>query len=127
MVNYQVISSHGKPRFAVVEYQAFMKLLENSNGGKATKKAANTKRNHKDPSAIELTKIMRNSPIRGWRLFRNMTQADLAKLTGLKQTHISLMEANKIKPRSNTLVKLAAALSCKTDDLVTRKFRNLSR
>ena len=127
MVNYHVISSRGKPRFTVVDYQAFMKLLENTAGGRDESDGFNLKRNRTEPSAKELTKIMRNSPIRGWRLFRNMTQANLADLTGLKQTHLSLMEANKIKPRISTLEKIAAALSCKTDDLVTHKFRNLTR
>ena len=127
MINYQIISSRGKPRFAVVDYQIFLKLLENSEGSIDKIKRTTTKRNGKDPTAKELTKIMRNSPIRGWRLFRRMTQADLAELTGLKQTHISMMEANKIKPRKNTLAKIAEALSCEADDLVTQKFRNLVR
>ena len=127
MISYQVINSRGKPRFAVVEYQAFMKMLKAANGATDESDVNTAKRTRKEPSASELTKIMRNSPIRGWRLFRNMTQADLAKLTGLKQTHVSLMEANKIKPRSNTLSKIAEALVCETDDLVTRKFRNLTK
>ncbi len=64
---------------------------------------------------------MRTNPIKGWRLFRNMTQSELADKTGLKQTHVSLMEAKKIKPRENTLKKLAVALSCEVDDLVIRR------
>ena len=119
MVNYQVITSRGKPRFAVVEYQVFMKMLElveSQNKGGATR----TTRQRKEPTARELTRLMRSNPIKGWRLFRNMTQAELAEKTGLKQTHVSLMEANKIKPRKNTLEKLAEALTCDVDDLVAR-------
>jgi transcriptional regulator with XRE-family HTH domain len=63
---------------------------------------------------------MRSNPIKGWRLFRNLTQSELADKTGLKQTHVSLMEANKIKPRENTLRKLSEALNCDIDDLVSR-------
>ena len=120
MLNYQVITSRGKPRFAVVEYHAFMKLLEQVENQKRNMSVPKLSRPRKEPTARELTRLMRSSPIRGWRLFRNMTQSQLADMTGLKQTHVSLMEANKIKPRHNTLSKLAGALKCEIDDLITR-------
>lgn len=120
MLNFQVITSRGKPRFAVVEYHAFMKLLEQVDNQKKNMSVPKPSRPRKEPSARELTRLMRSSPIRGWRLFRNMTQSELADKTGLKQTHVSLMEANKIKPRKNTLSKLAEALGCDFDDLISR-------
>lgn len=120
MLNYQVITSRGKPRFAVVEYHAFMKILEQLENRKRHMAVPKPSRLRKEPSARELTRLMRSSPIRGWRLFRNMTQSELADKTGLKQTHVSLLEANKIKPRKNTLSKLAEALSCDIDDLISR-------
>lgn len=120
MVNFQVITSRGKPRFAVVEYQVFMKLLEQLESQKKGGTGFRQMRQRKEPTATELTRLMRSNPIRGWRLFRNMTQSELAEQTGLKQTHVSLMEANKIKPRKNTLNKLAKALTCDADDLIAR-------
>ena len=120
MISYQIITSRGKPRFAVVEYQAFLKLLEDLDEHKKAAPHGTRKRQRKEPTAQELTRMMRTNPIRGWRLFRNLTQSELADMTGLKQTHVSLMEANKIKPRRNTLAKLAEALSCDIDDLIPR-------
>ena len=120
MINYQVLHSRGKPRFAVVDYQAFMKLLEQLEGQKK-KRVTRRPRQRREPTASELTRLMRTSPIKGWRLFRNMTQQELAEKTGLRQTHVSLMEANKIQPRQNTLNKLAEALDCEVDDLVVRR------
>jgi DNA-binding Xre family transcriptional regulator len=120
MINYQIITSRGKPRFAVVEYQTFMKLLEQLQNQKKDRTATKRTRRRKEPTASELTQLMRTNPIKGWRLFRNMTQSELAEKTGLKQTHVSLMEANKIKPRENTLQKLAEALNCDVDDLIVR-------
>ena len=120
-INYQVISSRGKPRFAVVDYQAFLKLLEQLQEQKKGQSTRRKPRHRREPTARELTRLMRISPIRGWRLFRNLTQSELADMTGLKQTHVSLMESNKIKPRHNTLKKLAEALSCEIDDLVARQ------
>jgi len=121
MINYQVITSRGKPRFAVVEYQTFLKLLEQVEDQKKEQSAVQRTRRRKEPTASELTQLMRISPIKGWRLFRNLTQSELAEKTGLKQTHVSLMEANKIKPRENTLKKLAEALNCDVDDLTVRR------
>ena len=121
MINYQVLTSRGKPRFAVVDYQTFMKVLEQLESQRKDQSSAKRTRRRKEPSASELTHLMRTNPIKGWRLFRNMTQSELADKTGLKQTHVSLMEANKIKPRENTLSKLAEALNCDIDDLVLRR------
>ena len=121
MINYQVITSRGKPRFAVVEYQTFLKLLEQVEDEKKERSTVQRTRRRKEPTASELTQLMRISPIKGWRLFRNLTQSELAEKTGLKQTHVSLMEANKIKPRENTLKKLAEALNCGVDDLTVRR------
>lgn len=120
MISYQVINSRGKPRFAVVDYQAFINLLEDVEKEKSAKTSNHRGRARKEPTANELTRLMRVSPIKGWRLFRNLTQSELAKRTGLKQTHVSLMEANKIKPRHNTLAKLAQALNCNVEDLLAR-------
>ncbi len=121
MINYQVITSRGKPRFAVVEYQTFLKMLEQVEGQKKERSTVRATRRRKEPTASELTQLMRISPIKGWRLFRNLTQSELADMTGLKQTHVSLMEAKKIMPRENTLKKLAEALNCDVDDLTVRR------
>ena len=121
MVNYQVITSRGKPRFAVIEYQVFMKLLAQVENKKKGGHGLAQLRPRKEPTARELTRLMASNPIKGWRLFRHMTQSELAEQTGLKQTHVSLMEANKIKPRKNTLEKLAEALTCGVDDLIARR------
>ncbi len=121
MINYQVITSRGKPRFAVVEYQTFLKMLEQIEDQKKEQSTVKRTRRRKEPTASELTQLMRISPIKGWRLFRNLTQSELADMTGLKQTHVSLMEAKKIMPRENTLKKLAEALNCDVDDLTVRR------
>lgn len=121
MISYQVISSRGKPRFAVVDYHAFLNILEQLESHQKSSGSGKRSRQRKEPSASELTQLMRTSPIKGWRLFRNMTQSELADMTGLKQTHVSLMEGNKIKPRENTLQKLATALNCTVEDLTVRR------
>ena len=44
------------------------------------------------------------------RLENNMTQTDLAKKSGLKQSAIARLESEEVLPKLNTLLKLAKAL-----------------
>jgi transcriptional regulator with XRE-family HTH domain len=47
-----------------------------------------------------------------------MTQTELALLTELHRTEISLLENGKRMPRLDTLVKLVCALNCSADALI---------
>ena len=57
--------------------------------------------------------------IRNTRISANMTQEQLAKISGLRQFHISRIEMGHIKElKSGTLVALAHALKVSTDYLL---------
>lgn len=47
-----------------------------------------------------------------------VTQEELARMTELDRTHISLLENAKRMPQLDTLVKLTCALDCRADELV---------
>lgn len=47
-----------------------------------------------------------------------MTQEELALLTELHRTEISLLENAKRMPRLDTLVKLVCAFGCRSDELI---------
>ena len=47
------------------------------------------------------------------RLEKNMTQTDLAKKSGLKQSAIARLESEEVLPKLSTLLKLAKALDAK--------------
>lgn len=49
------------------------------------------------------------------RISKGMTQAQLAKATGLSQQHISKIEKGKIIPFVSTLEKIFKALGCRID------------
>ena len=51
--------------------------------------------------------------IRKLRISRNITQKQLAKLTGLSQQHISKIEKGLVDPNYATLEKIANALGYK--------------
>lgn len=56
--------------------------------------------------------------VRGWRQFRRMSLADVARVSGVDRPHISRIETGKVRSvRDDTLRRLADALGCEVDDL----------
>jgi transcriptional regulator with XRE-family HTH domain len=50
---------------------------------------------------------------------RSLSQWDLARLSGVAQSNISLIEANRVSPSIETLSRLAEALNVPLADLVS--------
>ena len=57
-------------------------------------------------------------PLRVWREFRNLTQADLARSSGVNRVQIVDIEAGRNSGSVHTLRKLATALEVSVDDLI---------
>ena len=54
-----------------------------------------------------------------YRKKRKLTQAQLAKLSGVPQPMISMIESKRVpNPTIDTIYKLASAMKCTTDDLI---------
>ncbi len=54
-----------------------------------------------------------------YRKKRKLTQAQLAKLSGVPQPMISMIESKSVpNPTIGTIYKLASAMKCTTDDLI---------
>ena len=54
-----------------------------------------------------------------YRKKRKLTQAQLAKLSGVPQPMISMIESKSVpNPTIGTIYKLALAMKCTTDDLI---------
>lgn len=54
------------------------------------------------------------------RLEKGLKQIELARITGLSKSSISLYENNKSRPSMNNAFKIAQALSATVDDLFGR-------
>ena len=66
-----------------------------------------------------LTRVVAGeNPIRVWRQYRRLTQADLAARAGVDRSHISKLEAGRAAGNVATLRKLAEVLDLTIDDLV---------
>jgi DNA-binding XRE family transcriptional regulator len=59
------------------------------------------------------------SPLAFWREKRGMTQANLAKATGIAQGFLSEIESGKKPGTPATLKRIADALSVRIDDLIS--------
>ena len=65
-------------------------------------------------------KRWRQTTIRQWREFREMTQAELADRIGRSEALISQLEAGKAPYNQFTLEAIANALGCSSGDLLHR-------
>lgn len=62
-------------------------------------------------------KMRASSKLWRMRMIRGLLQADLARISGISQPSISLMEKNGIK-RADKALALARALNCTVEDLI---------
>lgn len=61
-----------------------------------------------------------DSPIARKRMERGLTQGQLAKMVGCLSKDISRWETGAHTPGAKSLLKLAAALECSLDELMTK-------
>jgi len=104
LTNVQFIEQSGKPVFAVIPYEEYLKLLPPEDVtiphevvGLVVKKGMNL--------------------VKAWRTYLRMTQAQVAKKAGISQAALSQMEKNENELRTATLEKLATALGLSIDQI----------
>jgi DNA-binding XRE family transcriptional regulator len=102
--NIQIIKQNGKPAFAVIPYEEYLKLLPPEEVtiphqvvGLVIKKSMNL--------------------VKAWRTYLHMTQAEVAKKAGISQAALSQMEKTENRLRSGTLEKLADAMGIAVEQL----------
>ena len=65
------------------------------------------------PHSVVMAMIKHNvSHLGAWRIYRNLSQQEVAEKTGLSQSAISQMERADSKPRKATLEKFAEIYQC---------------
>lgn len=102
--NIQYIEQNGKPLFAVIPYDEYIKLLPSEDVtiphevvGLVIKKGMNL--------------------VKAWRTHLGLTQSAIAKKAGITQAALSQMENNENTLRTATLEKLAKAMNLSVDQL----------
>jgi len=102
--NIQYIEQNGKPAFAVIPYDEYIKLLPSEDVtiphevvGLVIKKGMNL--------------------VKAWRTHLGLTQSEIAKKAGITQAALSQMENTENTLRTATLEKLAKAMNLSVDQL----------
>ena len=101
--SHQVIMHQGVPVAVVVPYEEYAATFADSSVQEVTDFTVP----HEVASRVLREQI---SPIRAWREYLGLTQAEVATRMEVSQSAFAQMEAPDGKPRMNTLKKVATAL-----------------
>ena len=120
----QIIEKNGHPKYAVVAYPEFLRLLalaEDADDIRAAGKALVEIQSGEDeviPGEVVDQLFGGTSPLRVWREYRGLTQEALADRAGIGKSYISQIESGKKTGSVKVMTALAKALSLDVDDLL---------
>ena len=123
-MNAQIITSNGKPAFAVLpiaEYQRLLALAEvRLDLDEANRVSARIASGDEETLPAEFVAELVNGKthaLRLWRRHRGLTLEALAKACGVTRSALSQIESRRTKASAALLKRLAQALGCDMDDL----------
>lgn len=121
----QVIEKDGRPEWAVVPYETYIRLLEEAEmlqdirDFDAAKAAIDRGEEELIPSEVTYALLEGQNPIKVWREHRGLTQQQLAAAAGISTPYLSQLETGKRAGTTEVLTALARALHVTLDDVVT--------
>lgn len=121
-MNLQYINdTNGKPQFVVLPIEEFKRLtaLDDDLLFQDIPHQADQTDNETIPN--EVVDIMLDQDISllaAWRVYRGLSQYEVADKTGLTQSSISQAEKKGSKPQQKTCERLASVYNCKPEQLV---------
>jgi DNA-binding XRE family transcriptional regulator len=130
--NFQLIERDGKPEWAVLPYDEYLKLLENAEmledirDYDAAKTALENNEEQLVPSEVVFSILDGRHPIRVWRDFRSLTQAQLALAAGVSKPYLSQIETGKRAGTTEVLADIARALDLTLDEIVIQESNQVS-
>ena len=105
LTDVQIIKKGGKPAFAVIPYEEYLRLLP---------KDADETVPH-EVVGLVIKKGM--NLVKAWRTHLGLTQREVAKRAGISQAALSQMEKSTNELRTATLEKLARAMGISAEQL----------
>ncbi len=116
----QYIEKNGRRTFAVLDIKDYERLLAAAEDAADVAAVRNARAIPDDlvPGDIAERLIAGENPVKVWRGYKGMTQADLAEAAGLDQADVSRIERGKREPSGRTLRALADALDVTVGDLI---------
>ena len=122
----QIIERDGKPEWAVLPYEEYLRLLEQAEmledirDFDAAKTALENGEDELIPAEVVFAILDGENPIKVWREYRGLTQQQLADLAGISKPYLSQIETGKRKGTIEILSAMAKALDVSLDDVVER-------
>jgi DNA-binding XRE family transcriptional regulator len=123
-VKAQIIEANGKPQYAVVPYEHYLRLVEAKEDAEDIQaweefhRKLATGEEERIPAAVVNRLLEGESPILVWREHRGLTQEQLGKAVGLGQNTISAIERGERHGSVPKLRAIAKALGVQVDDLL---------
>lgn len=123
-MSIQIITSNGKPAFAVLpiaEYERLLALAEDRiDINEARRIAARIASGEEETLPAEFVAALvagKTRPLRLWRQHRGLTLDALGKACGVTRSALSQIESGRTKASGALLKRLAKVLNCDMDDL----------
>ena len=125
--NIQLIARDGKPEWAVLPYEEYLKLLEQAEmledirDYDAAKAALENSEDELIPSEVVFAILDGENPIKVWREYRGLTQQQLADKAGISKPYLSQIETGKRTGTTDILSAIAKALNIFLDEIAGQK------
>jgi DNA-binding XRE family transcriptional regulator len=120
----QIIEKDGHPEFAVIpfaDYERFLELIEDEPDARAVAEFQADYAAGKAflvPDDLLRRERAGESPVKLWRIQRNLTQQALAVRAGISKSYLSQVETGKRQGTVETLKAIAVALDVPADVLM---------
>jgi len=105
LTDVQIIKKDGKPAFAVIPYEEYLRLLPKDEDETVPHEVV----------GLVIKKGM--NLVKAWRTHLGLTQREVAKQAGISQAALSQMEKSTNELRTATLEKLARAMGISAEQL----------
>lgn len=123
-MNVQVIERNGRPEWAVLPYEDYLRLFEQAEMLRdiqdydRIKAAVESGEEEVLPAELVYALADGDNPLRAWREYRRLTQQQLAEAAGISVPFLSQLETGKRKASMGVMAKLARTLRVAVDDLL---------
>ena len=121
-MSVQVILKEGQPEYAVLPYDVYLRLVEDAemladvrDYDAAMERIAAGE--ELIPAEVVYALLDGGNPIRVWREYRGLSQAELAAKAGISASYLSQLESGKRDGTVEVLSALAVELGVALDDL----------
>jgi predicted transcriptional regulator len=122
-MSVQVILKEGKPEYAVIPYEVYVRLVEDAEMLEDIRDYDAAVRAIESgeelvPSEVVYALLDGANPIRVWREHRGLSRQELAVAAGISPSYLSQLETGKRTGTAEVLNTIARALNVALDDLV---------